>query len=43
MNTDTLIIVATLIVYKLALIGIGLWASRRNRTEDDFLDRKSVV
>ncbi|MBI1237320.1 MAG: sodium/proline symporter [Alphaproteobacteria bacterium] len=36
MSTDTLIIVATLIVYKLALIGIGLWASRRNRTEDDF-------
>lgn len=36
MDTNTLIIIATLIVYKLALIGIGLWASRRNKTEDDF-------
>lgn len=36
MDTNTLIIIATLIAYKLALIGIGLWASRRNKTEDDF-------
>lgn len=36
MDTNTLIIIATLVAYKLALIGIGLWASRRNKTEDDF-------
>jgi len=36
MDTNTLIIVATLIAYKLVLIGIGLWASKRNKTEDDF-------
>lgn len=31
------VIIATLVVYQLALIAIGLWASRRSRSEDDFL------
>lgn len=30
------VIVATLVVYKLALIGVGLWASRRTRDASDF-------
>lgn len=30
------IVLATLIVYKLVLVGIGLWASRRNSDETDF-------
>ena len=30
------VILATLIVYKLALIGVGLWAASRNRSEADF-------
>lgn len=36
MTADTLVILATLVAYKLALVGIGFWASRRNRSEDDF-------
>ena len=32
----TTVIALTLIVYKLLLIGIGLWASRRNADEQDF-------
>jgi len=35
MDRTTLVIV-TLVVYKLVLIGIGIWASRRNRDEEDF-------
>jgi len=35
MSTSTVVLV-TLVVYKLLLIGVGLWASRRNRTETDF-------
>jgi len=33
----TTVIVATLIAYKVSLVGIGLWASRRIRDETDFL------
>lgn len=29
-------VLATLVVYKLVLLGIGLWASRRSRSEDEF-------
>jgi sodium/proline symporter len=36
MDSNTQIVLATLIVYKLVLIGVGLWASRRNKTESDF-------
>ena len=32
----TTVIVATLVAYKLLLIGIGLWASRRTRSNADF-------
>lgn len=32
----TTIVIITLLVYKLLLIGIGLWASRRNKDEEDF-------
>ena len=34
--TDTSAIVLTLLAYLVALLGIGLWASRRTRDEDDF-------
>jgi len=34
--TTSGIVLITLIAYKLALIGIGLWASSRNRDETDF-------
>lgn len=37
MNGDSSVILATLIVYKLLLIGIGVWASRRAGSEGDFL------
>lgn len=30
------IVIITLVCYKLLLIGIGLWASRRSQTQDDF-------
>ncbi|MFN2288287.1 MAG: sodium/proline symporter [Chromatocurvus sp.] len=30
------VVVLTLILYKLSLVGIGLWASRRTHSEDDF-------
>lgn len=30
------VVIATLIVYKLVLVGIGLWAARLNRDESDF-------
>lgn len=33
---DTGIALLTLVLYKLVLIGIGLWAERRNRSEADF-------
>ncbi|MHA6289544.1 sodium/proline symporter [Maricaulis sp. CAU 1757] len=33
---DTVIVLATLVVYKLVLVAVGLWASRRTRTESDF-------
>ncbi|MCC5793353.1 MAG: sodium/proline symporter [Chromatiales bacterium] len=36
MNADGGVILATLVVYKLLLIGIGVWASRRTGTEADF-------
>ena len=36
MNGDNLIVLATLVAYKLVLVGVGVWASRRNRTEGDF-------
>lgn len=35
MDTATVVFI-TLIVYKAILIGVGVWASRRNRTETDF-------
>ena len=35
MSTPTLILI-TLVIYKFALIGIGLWARSRNRSETDF-------
>ncbi|MEM1412119.1 MAG: sodium/proline symporter [Pseudomonadota bacterium] len=35
MEKTTLVII-TLVVYKLLLIGIGFWASRRNEDEEDF-------
>lgn len=34
--TTASVVLATLILYKLVLLGIGLWASRRNRSEADF-------
>jgi len=34
--TSTTIVLITLIVYKILLIGIGVWASRRVSSEDDF-------
>ncbi|MCG8442129.1 MAG: hypothetical protein MI723_10005, partial [Caulobacterales bacterium] len=34
---NTAVVIATLALYKLALIAIGLWASRRMRSEADFL------
>ena len=36
MTTDGLLVLITLIGYKLVLILVGLWASRRTRTESDF-------
>ncbi len=36
MNERASVVIATLVVYKLVLIGIGVWASRRNRDEADF-------
>ena len=35
MSQQTVVLI-TLIAYKLALVGIGLWAARRVRDEDDF-------
>ncbi len=35
METSTVVLL-TLILYKVILIGVGVWASRRNRTETDF-------
>lgn len=32
----TTLVILTLLVYKVVLIGIGLWASRRNSDEEDF-------
>ena len=32
----TTIVLITLVTYKLLLIGIGFWASRRNSDEEDF-------
>lgn len=34
--SDTVIVLATLVAYKLVLIGVGVWASSRNKTESDF-------
>jgi len=36
MTSDNLLVLATLIAYKLVLVGVGIWASRRTRTESDF-------
>ncbi|RKR02700.1 sodium/proline symporter [Maricaulis maris] len=36
MSQDNMIVLATLVAYKLILVGVGVWASRRNRTESDF-------
>ena len=42
MNRET-VIFATLILYKLVLVGIGLWASKRtNSTEDFFIGNKTL-
>ena len=35
MDKTTLVII-TLLIYKVLLIGIGIWASRRNQNEEDF-------
>lgn len=32
----TTVVIVTLVIYKLLLIGIGFWASRRNADEEDF-------
>ncbi len=32
----TTVVIITLLIYKVILIGIGVWASRRNSTEEDF-------
>lgn len=32
----TTVVIITLLIYKVLLIGIGLWASRRNTNEEDF-------
>jgi sodium/proline symporter len=36
MDNNTMIVLATLVAYKLVLIAVGVWASRRNKTESDF-------
>ncbi|MFK8030635.1 MAG: sodium/proline symporter [Gammaproteobacteria bacterium] len=36
-NNQTTVILVSLVLYKLLLIGIGFWASRRVQTADDFL------
>lgn len=36
MSQQSIIILVTLIAYKLVLVGVGVWASRLNRTESDF-------
>jgi len=33
---NTTVVLITLIVYKIGLIGVGLWAQRRTHSEDDF-------
>lgn len=33
---ETTVVLLTLIVYKLGLVGVGLWAQRRTHSEDDF-------
>lgn len=35
-ETATGVVIATLVIYKLVLIGIGVWAARLNRNESDF-------
>lgn len=37
MNADQSLILSVLVAYKLVLIGIGVWASRRSGSEGDFL------
>jgi sodium/proline symporter len=34
--SDTTLVLATLVVYNATLIGVGLWAQRRNRSVEDF-------
>ena len=35
--SEATVILITLVAYKLAMVGIGMWAATRNRTETDFL------
>ncbi|MEO1137476.1 MAG: serine hydrolase, partial [Pseudomonadota bacterium] len=37
MNGESSVILGTLVIYKLLLVGIGVWASRRSGSEGDFL------
>ena len=36
MNQQTVIVLITLVIYNLVLVGVGIWASKRNRNESDF-------
>lgn len=36
MNQQTILVLITLVTYNLILIGVGVWASKRNRNESDF-------
>tara|TARA_R110000868_G_scaffold35549_5_gene127453 strand:+ start:1075 stop:2538 length:1464 start_codon:yes stop_codon:yes gene_type:complete len=36
MSQQTLIVLITLVIYNLVLVGVGVWASKRNRNESDF-------
>lgn len=36
MNQQSIIVAITLVIYNLVLVGVGVWASRRNRNESDF-------
>lgn len=36
LNTKNVVIMATIVVYLGAMIGIGIWCSRRNKSTDDF-------
>lgn len=36
MSQENVLVLATLLAYKLVLVAVGIWASRRTRTESDF-------